>query len=67
MTKNIRPAEKTYQPIRDISATLPRMDAEQVREALGAEDRAQGRTAALTPVTRFALREEPRGSDDFLR
>lgn len=58
MTRNIRTSETAFRRIRDTSTPLPRIDAAQVQEALGADSSAEGLAEALAPVTLFALREE---------
>jgi hypothetical protein len=57
MTKKIRTSEAAFPPIRDTSASLPRIDPDQIKEALGAETSAEGLAGALAPVTLFAVRE----------
>ncbi|HEY7427282.1 MAG TPA: hypothetical protein VH682_23815 [Gemmataceae bacterium] len=58
MTKRIQPSEATFRPIRDSGPALPRIDADRIQEALGAEAAAERLKEALAPVTLFALREE---------
>lgn len=54
----IHPTEKTFPAIRDCSAHLPRIDAAQVQEALGADVLFEELSHALSPITLFALRQE---------
>src|SRR5262245_56989198 len=58
MTRRIRTTEPTLPPIRDTSATLPRIEAADVQAALGAETSGERLENVTAPVTLFALREE---------
>src|SRR5690348_8561657 len=58
MTKRIRTTEAILRPIRDTGSALPRVEAARLRQALGAEEAAEGLAEALAPVTLFALRQE---------
>lgn len=58
MTKKLQPSEATFRPIQDTSATLPRIDADRILEALGTEIATTELKEALAPVTLFAVREE---------
>jgi hypothetical protein len=58
MTKPIRTTDTTLRRIQDTSRPLRRIDPEQVRQALGAEETPARLTEALAPLTLFAVREE---------
>lgn len=58
MTKRIQTSETPLRPIRDSGVALPRIDANRVREGLGADITAAGLEDTLAPVTLFVLREE---------
>lgn len=58
MTKKLRTTDTTLRPIRDASSPLRRIDPAQVQQALGAQEAPEGLSAALAPLTLFALREE---------
>jgi hypothetical protein len=58
MTKRIQTSEATFRPIRDSGASLHRIDANRVQEALGADGVSAALPETLAPITLFALREE---------
>ena len=58
MTTRIRISEKAHRPMRDTSVCLPRVNAEEVAAALGAELDAEGLEGALAPITLLAVRQE---------
>ncbi len=58
MTKRIRTSEATLGLVRDAGPSMPRIEATQVQEALGAEAPAEGLIGVLAPISLFALRDE---------
>jgi hypothetical protein len=58
MSKRIRPTEKTAKLLRDTGPTLPRLDADTIAAALGAEAAVERIEEALAPVTLLAMRAE---------
>src|SRR5262245_36869865 len=58
MTKKIRNTGPTEKPIRNTGPTLPRIEPSQIAAALGAERTGVKLEDALSPLTRFVVRQE---------